>query len=404
MNSNCALRFFVAEQSSRNPFRLPKSQPFLDGLFLHFRPLLPKVPIRLHCKPHFGSALQERCQAQRHFWAHSTFAPANFVYHCVRRSNSSGELTLRKAQRFQELLFENNSRVDGISNTWSWKFHDSPHSMIITDFDVESLTLAPTKHDSPLFVYADRIKTFPVTSQGLKFVAWWTRKVLELQCRVEQGQLFLRRKVQLLRKAAPRRFCVVALEDVFRGLRLERLYHALSPGCLHVSYSDIDSRCKSSATLRFVMLFGLCGLLSACVSRAPTDCELDRRSGLYPSSYCDTEAAKKAQPAALAAAATSLGTRPAPVPVREQPTVARVWIHDQLLEGGTLMEGTWAFIEVEPSRWAREGQGPLFVPSRAMSAREAPRTQAPSPSRAFNPVNSDSDETPASTRSDKGAL
>jgi hypothetical protein len=151
-------------------------------------------------------------------------------------------------------------------------------------------------------------------------------------------------------------------------------------------------------------LFLLAGAAAGCVSRAPTECELDRRSGLYPSSYCDSEAAKKAPPAALAAAATSPSTKPAPVPVREQPTVARVWIHDQLLEGGILMEGTWAFIEVEPSRWAREGQGPLFVPSRTVGAREAPRTHAPSSSRAFNPVKTDSDEAPASARSAKGAL
>ena len=146
------------------------------------------------------------------------------------------------------------------------------------------------------------------------------------------------------------------------------------------------------------------GAAAGCVSRAPTECELDRRSGLYPSSYCDSEAATKAPPAALSAAASLPSTKPAPVPVREQPTVARVWIHDQLLEGGILMEGTWAFIEVEPSRWAREGQGPLFVPSRTVGAREAPRTHAPSSTRAFNPVKSDSDEAPASARSTKGAL
>ncbi len=156
--------------------------------------------------------------------------------------------------------------------------------------------------------------------------------------------------------------------------------------------------------LSSIVGFLVAGVSAGCVSRAPTECELDRRSGLYPSSYCDSEAAKKAPPAALAAAASPLSSKPAPVPVREQPTVARVWIHDQLLEGGTLMEGTWAFIEVEPSRWAREGQGPLFVPSRTAGGRESPRTSAPSSLRGFNPVKADSDEAPASARSTKGAL
>lgn len=159
-----------------------------------------------------------------------------------------------------------------------------------------------------------------------------------------------------------------------------------------------------NSILSLIVSFLVAGAAAGCVSRAPTECELDRRSGLYPSSYCDNEAAKKAPTASLAVNAVSLSTKHAPVPVREQPTVARVWIHDQLLEDGTLMEGTWAFIEVEPSRWAREGQGPLFLPSRTVGAREAPRTHAPSSSRAFNPVKTDSDEAPASARSAKGAM
>ena len=112
-------------------------------------------------------------------------------------------------------------------------------------------------------------------------------------------------------------------------------------------------------------------VLAGCVSRAPTDCELDRRSGLYPSSFCDKDAAAdpRDQPALLSASSGSassgsaLGSsasgglsdaKPATFPIREQPVVAKIWVRDQVLDGGNWMQGTWLFVEVQPSRWSGE--------------------------------------------------
>lgn len=106
---------------------------------------------------------------------------------------------------------------------------------------------------------------------------------------------------------------------------------------------------KKSLTLIFAS-----SLACACVSRAPTKCELDKRSGLYPTSYCDTESASvEANPQKAEIQGVSTASKNPSLPVRVEPVVARVWVHDQILQGGHCMQGTWLFIEVEPSKWSR---------------------------------------------------
>jgi hypothetical protein len=44
--------------------------------------------------------------------------------------------------------------------------------MIIDDFDVEGVAVMPFKADSPLFVDADCILSFPFASESVKHVSW----------------------------------------------------------------------------------------------------------------------------------------------------------------------------------------------------------------------------------------
>ncbi len=104
-------------------------------------------------------------------------------------------------------------------------------------------------------------------------------------------------------------------------------------------------------TLPFFVFF----FLSACVSRAPTDCELDKRSGQYPSSFCDEKDAKKDSPAPEVSGSRSLNpSRKPSIPIREEAQIARVWVADQKIDGGHWMQGTWIFVELEGSRWSGE--------------------------------------------------
>jgi len=87
----------------------------------------------------------------------------------------------------------------------------------------------------------------------------------------------------------------------------------------------------------------------SCASRAPTTHELDSRSGLYGNAT--TEPAYDRE---LATAQNQkMLAKENGAPLRVSPLVTKVWIHDQALEGGHWLAGTWAFIEVEPSRWLR---------------------------------------------------
>jgi hypothetical protein len=128
-------------------------------------------------------------------------------------------------------------------------------------------------------------------------------------------------------------------------LSREVLKHPQRPPILPISNNDIgqDRFCKLAWSLSLIFL------TIGCVSRAPTDCELDKRSGLYPSSFCEGNADKSA--VGPTQRATAANVKPNEIPVRSEPLVKRVWIHDQILEGGHWMQGTWAYIEVEPSKW-----------------------------------------------------
>lgn len=97
----------------------------------------------------------------------------------------------------------------------------------------------------------------------------------------------------------------------------------------------------------FVICFSLSALIG-CVSRAPSDCELDKRSGLYPSSFCENTSNSDDK---VEKNKSVSNIRPSSIPVRSEPLIKRVWVNDQILEGGHWMQGTWIYIEVEPSKW-----------------------------------------------------
>ncbi len=114
----------------------------------------------------------------------------------------------------------------------------------------------------------------------------------------------------------------------------------------------------------FFKFFGLCfcGALVSCVSRAPTECELDKRSGLYPTSFCenvsDSKAAQGSTEKSAALNSNAGLIKASIIPMRSQPIVKRVWMTDQILAGGHWMQGTWIYVEIEPSEWLEEGKSP----------------------------------------------
>lgn len=109
-------------------------------------------------------------------------------------------------------------------------------------------------------------------------------------------------------------------------------------------------------------------LLSACLRRAPTSYELDKRSGqALPPAEPQYETKKTLKKAAFTEPLRTNSTlAPAPMmPARTAPVVRRVWVTDQTLPDGSWLQGTWWFVEVQPSRWLHEvdpGAAPFVLP------------------------------------------
>lgn len=108
--------------------------------------------------------------------------------------------------------------------------------------------------------------------------------------------------------------------------------------------------------------------LGACATRAPSTHELERRSGLSGGGY--DEKSFEAELGRIGVE-TAQG-KESGAPVRLAPVIARVWLHDQVLDDGGWLQGTWMFVEVEGSKWVRtpEASGgalTLPVPDRIQS-------------------------------------
>lgn len=100
----------------------------------------------------------------------------------------------------------------------------------------------------------------------------------------------------------------------------------------------------------FFLIWSLAPLfLSGCVTRAPTKFELDRRAGLVP----EVEAEKKAREAQGVRTLPAI-SKGAQSPRRVEPRIEKIWVYDQELSAHAWMQGTYVFLEVEPSRWSME--------------------------------------------------
>ncbi len=97
---------------------------------------------------------------------------------------------------------------------------------------------------------------------------------------------------------------------------------------------------------RRIALSCLVSAMPACITRAPTDYELDRRAGLMPATDVDKLGVSAAE-ISLNGGVHKTGV----APLRTVPWVEKVLVHDQEIDGGYWLQGTWAFLEVEPGRW-----------------------------------------------------
>ena len=93
--------------------------------------------------------------------------------------------------------------------------------------------------------------------------------------------------------------------------------------------------------------------LGACQTTAPSNYELNRRSGLGVS--LDSENIEEARRGELSKVRTGrLPSKEAVMPARVAPVIEKIWMYDQIVNEGEWMQGTWIFIEVEKAKWLPE--------------------------------------------------
>ena len=100
---------------------------------------------------------------------------------------------------------------------------------------------------------------------------------------------------------------------------------------------------KPTSHLLFAMT---CLLSTACATRAPSSREMDKNSVFTPKLNSE-ERAEKPGPVGIVG---PVGKQPAQ-PLRTAPWVEKVWVYDHELSSNTYFQGTYVFLEIQPSYW-----------------------------------------------------
>jgi hypothetical protein len=223
--------------------------------------------------------------------------------------------------------------VDGKSRI---NFHFCISSVVVQNANVSKLTVLMTKNNSKLIVDPNRIEIFQIPLQLFESVSRRYSQLCEHLHKEHLLQFSLSDKMELRRKPL-RRFFGFALVKNILSCFVSKFQIQLIP----LLPQDVKNIIKYPVLLSFAMV------PVACVSRAPTDCELDKRARAYPSSFCDSGAVQTNLPNSIHSEGNTGPKKPMAIPVREAPLVKKIWVADQILDGGHWMQGTWLFVEVE---------------------------------------------------------
>ena len=341
----------------------------LAHFFLQFNPFLPKIPVQLKLQPGFRGRFKKSSQSQGCFSGDASLPTADFLDGRCRDSRLLSQFTSGQIHGLQKFFLQNFSRMGGFFDTWSWQFHSrNPFPNRFFDglegcsflFELEPSLPKIIRHlhiKPELWSILKNICQFKGHHRrNSSFVPTnfindpWGAAHLFSQSglgHVEGNQeLFLQYGA---------RFCGFnimwffhkrsSVSDFFRQpagggpLKQKRLDLLPFASPNHLYHYTTQWNQKRRWSLKFLLTPIL---LAGCVSRAPTQCELDRRSGLYPNSYCEGESHP------LPGVSRDLEPD---VPARTPAVIKKVWVSDQMIEGGHWMQGTWVYLEVEPSRW-----------------------------------------------------
>lgn len=281
--------------------------------------LSPQVDGILKVEPKFHGRAEFVRQENGSACCDGSLSAADFVDTPRPEPGASSELGLSETHGTEKVFEEDLARRCGRSCSWqsARKYHGCSLRMVIDNLNLSKRVSVGNKENSELIVDADSLESGQIALFPFKAISRRNFKVFKTRCARHLVELSPGNSVKLSR------------ENLQGGLRLSRLVNIAA--CLvgkfqHHSIPALPLDVKRiSPYTRLLLLASSCIIWISCVSRAPTKCELDKRSGLYSTSYCD-EGQAQSSLASQSITTTSVVSKSASLPVREDPVVAKVWV------------------------------------------------------------------------------
>lgn len=97
------------------------------------------------------------------------------------------------------------------------------------------------------------------------------------------------------------------------------------------------------------------GVLTSCVTRAPSKYELDMQAGRFPK-HKGQKLEKKITENIEQIKKINTNQKPSNEPVLLVPRIEKVWVYDQELNDILYFQGTYVYLRIDNGRWLGTGQ------------------------------------------------
>jgi hypothetical protein len=278
--------------------------------FLAMPPGNLQIIVRLNPDPQFGRDVKQATELQRHFRADTPLAPANQADGNGRRADGLGDRVGGQAHRLDKILAQHVARMHWVQSVIlpTHKF-----SVIVRNFNLLRVAVAPFKTNPPLVIDADAVLAFAPAFQGFQPVARRHGQVMQRPRAVDIFQLAPRRVLDV-RRQSPRAFpakdfsrlrtsetdnhrASISHGDNKSRLRTFLVPNTIIPGghvaafepvryaqfenpvscffvgtCLMETLTNVILPCCKRTVKRFLCFFQPCHLHNLCTASAPTLC------------------------------------------------------------------------------------------------------------------------------------
>ena len=143
------------------------------------------VMVGLQIQPHLGWPSEVAFEPEGGIHGEGTLTFHDFIDPARWHTDVLGNAVFRNAERNQEFLTKDFSRMDG-----GVCFHGSG-SVVVDDFNVVRPIGFPAETDAPLLVDADRMKALSFTLESFQQVARWNRQMIDFGDGMELRESFL---------------------------------------------------------------------------------------------------------------------------------------------------------------------------------------------------------------------